>query len=64
MLHKHRNRRAKQGGNKMTKYIVSFKVEGNKLDQYGLEDLIKVAVLPALNLELVPVSFDVKKARK
>jgi len=48
----------------MTKYTVSFKVEGNKLDQYGLEDLIKVAVLPALNLELVPVSFDVKKSRK
>ena len=48
----------------MTKYTVSFKVEGHELNQYALEDLLKVAVLPALNLELVPVSFDVKKARK
>ena len=64
MFHKHRNRRAKQGGNKMTKYTVSFKVEGYELDQYRLEDLLKVAVLPTLDLELVPVSFEVKKARK
>jgi hypothetical protein len=48
----------------MTKYTVSFKVEGYELDQYALEDLLKVAVLPTLNLELVPVSFEVKKARK
>jgi hypothetical protein len=30
----------------------------------GLEDLLKRAVLPALNVELVPLSFEVKKARK
>jgi len=48
----------------MTKYTVSFKVEGYELNQYALEDLLKVAVLPALSLELVPVSFDVKKSRK
>jgi len=48
----------------MTKYTVSFKVEGYELNQYALEDLLKVAVLPALNLELVPISFEAKKARK
>jgi len=64
MFHKHRSGRAQQGGNKMTKYTVSFMVEGYELDEIGLEDLIKVAVLPTLNLELVPVTFEVKKARK
>jgi hypothetical protein len=28
------------------------------------KDLLKKAVLPALNLELVPLSLEVKKARK
>ena len=54
----------KKGGNKMSKYTISFKVEGYDLDQYRLEDLIKVAVLPTLNLDLVPVTFEVKKAKK
>jgi hypothetical protein len=29
-----------------------------------LKDLLQKAVLPALNLELVPLSLEVKKARK
>ena len=32
--------------------------------EYGLLDLLKSAVLPALNVELVPLSYEVKKARK
>jgi hypothetical protein len=52
------------------KYTVTFQVE-HTLDRdiltngqaIGLEDLIKTAVLPALNLELVPVTFEVKNAR-
>ena len=52
----------------MAKYTVKFQVEGFLVDPTELEasikDLIKVAVLPTLNLELVPLTFEVKKARK
>lgn len=58
----------------MAKYTVSFKVNcddyliANEKDFFnGLEldikDLIQVAVLPTLNLELVPLTFEVKRAR-
>lgn len=54
----------------MKKFTVTFQVE-QSLDRdiitngqaIGLEDLIKTAVLPALNLELIPLTFEVKKAR-
>ena len=54
----------------MKTYTVTFKVQ-HSLDRdiitngqaIGLEDLIKTAVLPSLNLELVPVTFEVKRAR-
>ena len=32
--------------------------------EYSLKDLLQKAVLPALSLELVPLSLEVKKARK
>lgn len=59
----------------MAKYTVSFKVNcddyliADEKDFYnGLEgdllDLIKVAVLPTLNLDLVPLTFEVKRARR
>jgi hypothetical protein len=51
----------------MAKYTVSFKVDAFLVDpttlETAIEDLIKVAVLPTLNLELVPLTFEVKKAR-
>lgn len=54
------------------KFTVSFKVElnenytlrdGKQGLEIDLEDLIKVAVLPTLNLDLVPLTFEVKRAR-
>ena len=48
----------------MTKHSISFQVEGYELNEVALIDLIRTAVLPALSLELVPVTFEVKKARK
>jgi len=52
----------------MKKYTVTFQVEQEWIltngQAIGLEDLIKSTVLPALNLELVPLTFEVKKARK
>lgn len=54
----------------MAKYTVSFKVEiddslapSTQLLEFDIKDLISVAVLPTLNLSLVPVTFEVKKAR-
>ena len=58
----------------MAKYTVSFKVECDDYlihDQkeffenvgFGIQDLLESAVLPVLNLSLVPVTFEVKKAR-
>ena len=64
MFHKHRKRRGTTRGNKMTKHSISFQVEGYELNEFALMDLIRTAVLPALSLELVPVTFEVKKARK
>ena len=63
----------------MAKYTVSFKVSSEdylmrlvgKTEkeffqdiEISLEDLLKVAVLPTLNLTLEPLSFEVKRARK
>jgi hypothetical protein len=61
----------------MAKYTVSFKVDsefhyqanGNRnlsdaeVLEIELKDLIQTAVLPALDLQLVPLTFTVKKAR-
>ena len=52
----------------MPKYTIKFQIEGNvhfphiMLDT--LEDLLKVAVLPVVGVELVPLTLEVKKARK
>jgi hypothetical protein len=59
----------------MAKYSVSFKVNcedyliADEKDFFNgleasLKDLIKVAVLPTLSLDLVPLTFEVKRARK
>lgn len=56
---------------KNKKYSVTFRVETpihgsntqEALEIY-LKDLLTSSVLPALNLELVPLSLEVKKARK
>lgn len=58
----------------MPKYTVKFKVDTEfryrgkmfsetEVLEMELKDLIKVAVLPTLDLELVPLTFEVKKAR-
>jgi hypothetical protein len=54
----------------MAKYTVSFKVEiddslatSTQLLEFDIKDLITTAVLPTLGLSLVPVTFEVKKAR-
>jgi hypothetical protein len=54
----------------MKKATVRFQIEINSVGEYtaetleaALRDLLKKAVLPALNVELVPLSLDVKKAR-
>jgi hypothetical protein len=54
----------------MKKFTVTFQVE-HDLERdiitngqaIGLEDLIKTLVLPSLNLSLVPLTLEVKKAR-
>ena len=56
------------------KYTVTFKVTtagaSNNSDLAlsdfydSLQDLLKKAVLPALDAELMPLTFEVKKARK
>lgn len=59
----------------MAKYTITFKVNcddyliADEKDFFnGLEldikDLIEVAVLPTLNLDLVPLTFEVKRARR
>jgi hypothetical protein len=52
------------------KYTVTFKVIASEYNsdsindyEFYLKDLLNKAVLPALNLELVPLTFEVKKAR-
>lgn len=58
----------------MAKYTVKFKIDteyryiGKNLSdaeilEIELKDLIEVAVLPTLNLQLIPLTFEVKKAR-
>lgn len=58
---------------KSEKVTVRFQLElnpygGEEATLQGVEvyllDLLKKAVLPALNVELVPLSYEVKKARK
>jgi hypothetical protein len=60
----------KKDKKEMKKATVKFQVEINDFNEYtadsleaALRDLLKKAVLPALNVELVPLSLDVKKAR-
>ena len=63
----------------MARYSVSFKVSaedylihlvGKTEKEFyeeleaSLKDLLKVAVLPTLNLDLVPLTFEVKRSRK
>ena len=64
----------------MAKYTVTFKIEtdfhyqlrSDKAKRFSdaevleieLKDIIKTVVLPTFDLELVPLSFEVKKARK
>lgn len=52
----------------MKKYTVRFKVisdtNSNVNDvEYYLKDLMNTSILPALNLELVPLTFEVKVSR-
>lgn len=56
----------------MTRFTITFKVdldsnyalgEDKERLEVDLKDLIKVAVLPTLNLDLVPLTFEVKRAR-
>lgn len=56
---------------KIKKYSVTFRVQtpingkntAEALEVY-LKDLLTSSVLPALNLELIPLTLEVKKARK
>jgi hypothetical protein len=53
----------------MQKYTVTFQVKieedlSAQVIEWDLKDLIQTAVLPTLNLELVPLTFEVKRARK
>ena len=48
------------------KHTISFMVEGYEgieFNEYALRDLLTTAVLPALNLELVPSTFETRKSR-
>lgn len=48
------------------KHTINFKVEGYEgieFNEYALRDLLTTAVLPALNLELVPSTFETRKSR-
>jgi hypothetical protein len=51
----------------MAKYTIKFQIEGNvnfpHLALNTLEDLLKVAVLPVIDVELVPLTIEIKKAR-
>lgn len=54
----------------MPKYTVKFKVNLDNLNkndaeilEYHLQDLLVKSVLPALNLDLVPLTLEVRKAR-
>jgi hypothetical protein len=52
----------------MAKYTIKFQIEGAvhfphiMLDTF--EDLLKVAILPVIGAELVPLTLEIKKARK
>ncbi len=58
----------------MAKYTVKFKIETDyryisrnlsdaEVLEISLEDLIQTAVLPTLDLKLIPLTLEVKKAR-
>ncbi len=51
-------------------YTVTFKVEADpsnfrntEMLEFEIKDLVQIAVLPTLDLNLVPLTFTVKKAR-
>lgn len=57
------------------KYTVKFQIETDsrfvnrnlnetEILEMEIKDLLQVAVLPTLNLELVPLTFEVKRSRK
>jgi len=52
----------------MDKYTIKFQIEGNvnfpHIALNTLEDLLKVAVFPVMGVELVPLTIEIKKARK
>jgi hypothetical protein len=55
----------------MKKYTVTFQIEKEDHEvvapvmvEWELKDLLSSSVLPAINAELVPLSLEVKKARK
>lgn len=51
----------------MNKYTVKFQVEGNYATALDLEvaitDLLRAAVFPALGVDEVPLSIEIKRAR-
>ena len=54
----------------MKKYTVTFQIEKEDHEatapvmvEWELKDLLQVSVLPAINAQLVPLSFTVKNAR-
>lgn len=57
------------------KYTVKFQIETDsrfvnrnlnetEILEMEIKDLLQVAVLPTLNLELVPLTFEVKRSRR
>ena len=44
-------------------YLIHDKKEFSENVGQGIEDLLSTAVLPTLNLSLVPLTFEVKRAR-
>ena len=52
----------------MAKYTIKFQIEGAihfpHIMLETIEDLLKVAVLPVVGVELVPLTLEAKKARK
>jgi hypothetical protein len=57
-------------GEEMKKYTVTFQIEKEDHEatapvmvEWELKDLLQVSVLPAINAQLVPLSFTVKNAR-
>jgi hypothetical protein len=66
----HKGNKPRRQENTVKKYTVTFQVTASEYNsdsledyEYYLKDLLNKAVFPALNLELVPLTFTVKKAR-